>query len=154
MALVMKRADADGSERVRSYGQPHDGPHLQIVDCRGPLLVACILAASLALQPPVGVTTTAAGQSLSAVESSSPEGESSPEPPAVQTVASEPSPAAPVETSVGVASEPPAAAPGGGIDFNQYVVVPGDTVGAIASRFGVDVYAMLAANGLGAYSIF
>jgi hypothetical protein len=31
-------------------------------------------------------------------------------------------------------------------------VVPGDTVGAIAARFGVDMNAMLAANGLGQYS--
>ncbi|WP_442856261.1 LysM peptidoglycan-binding domain-containing protein [Arthrobacter sp. U41] len=125
----------------------------------GPLLIACILAASLALQPPAGVTTTAAGQSLSAAESSSPEAaEPSPElPVAVQPVASEPSPAAAPEASAaGAVSEPPAAAPpeaGVGVDSNLYVVVAGDTVGDIASRLGVDVYAMLAANGLGVYSI-
>jgi LysM repeat protein len=32
-------------------------------------------------------------------------------------------------------------------------VVPGDTVGAIAARYGVDMNAMLAANGLGVHSI-
>jgi hypothetical protein len=32
-------------------------------------------------------------------------------------------------------------------------VVAGDTVGSIAARFGVDLNAMLAANGLGGYSI-
>ena len=124
----------------------------------GPLLIACILAASMALQPPAGVTTTAAGQSLSAAESSSPDAaEPSPElPAAVQPVASEPSPAAaPEAPAPGAVSEPPAAPPeaGVGVDSNLYVVVAGDTVGVIASRFGVDVYAMLAANGLGVYSI-
>lgn len=38
-------------------------------------------------------------------------------------------------------------------DPNLYTVVSGDTVGAIAGRFGVDAYAMLAANGLGPYSV-
>lgn len=36
---------------------------------------------------------------------------------------------------------------------NTYMVVAGDTVGSIAARFGVDVNSMLAANGLGPYSI-
>ncbi|WP_258064333.1 LysM domain-containing protein [Arthrobacter sp. ZGTC131] len=36
---------------------------------------------------------------------------------------------------------------------NTYAVVAGDTVGSIAARFGVDVNSMLAANGLGPYSI-
>jgi LysM repeat protein len=45
----------------------------------------------------------------------------------------------------------PAPAPAG--DPNPYTVVPGDTVGGIAARYGVDTNAMLAANGLGLYSI-
>ncbi|WP_374208713.1 LysM peptidoglycan-binding domain-containing protein [Pseudarthrobacter cellobiosi] len=45
----------------------------------------------------------------------------------------------------------PAPAPAG--DPNLYTVVPGDTVGGIAARYGVDTNAMLAANGLGLYSI-
>jgi LysM repeat protein len=45
----------------------------------------------------------------------------------------------------------PAPAPAG--DPNLYIVVPGDTVGGIAARYGVDTNAMLAANGLGLYSI-
>ncbi|MDQ0677415.1 LysM repeat protein [Arthrobacter pascens] len=49
------------------------------------------------------------------------------------------------------APEPPPAAPAG--DPNLYTVVPGETVGAIAARFGVDLNTMLAANGLGGYSI-
>lgn len=46
------------------------------------------------------------------------------------------------------APEPPPAA-----DPNLYTVAPGDTVGAIAARFGVDMNGMLAANGLSPFSI-
>lgn len=61
-------------------------------------------------------------------------------------------PAAEAPAEPAPASEPaPAPAPAG--DPNLYTVVPGDTVGAIAARHGVDADAMLAANGLGAYSI-
>ncbi|MDQ0632921.1 LysM repeat protein [Arthrobacter pascens] len=49
------------------------------------------------------------------------------------------------------AAEAPPAPPAG--DANLYTVVAGDTVGSIAARFGVDLNAMLAANGLGGYSI-
>jgi len=37
-------------------------------------------------------------------------------------------------------------------DSNLYVVVAGDTVGAIAARFGLNVSGVLAANGLGVHS--
>lgn len=47
------------------------------------------------------------------------------------------------------AAPTPAKAP----SANTYTVVAGDTVGSIAARSGVDVNSMLAANGLGAYSI-
>ena len=60
--------------------------------------------------------------------------------------------AAPAEAPPAPAPEPaPAPAPAG--DSNRYTVVPGDTVGGIAARHGVDMNAMLAANGLGVYSI-
>ena len=67
--------------------------------------------------------------------------------------AAEPAPAAEVPAAAPAQAEPaPApAAPAG--DPNLYTVVSGDTVGSIAARFGVDVNAMLAANGLSAYSI-
>ncbi|MEW1949497.1 LysM domain-containing protein [Pseudarthrobacter sp902506025] len=56
-----------------------------------------------------------------------------------------PPPAAPEPTAASVPE------PAG--DPNLYTVVPGDTVGAIAASHGVDMNAMLAANGLSAYSI-
>lgn len=67
--------------------------------------------------------------------------------------------AAPVEPPPAPAPPPPAPepapapAPAPAGDPNIYTVAPGDTVGGIAARFGVDLNAMLAANGLGAYSI-
>lgn len=61
--------------------------------------------------------------------------EAAPPPPAEPAPAPEPAPAAPAA------------------DPNLYTVVPGDTVGAIAARFGVDMNAMLAANGLSPFSI-
>lgn len=48
---------------------------------------------------------------------------------------------------------PPEPAPAPAGDPNLYIVVPGDTVGGIAGRYGVDTNAMLAANGLGLNSI-
>lgn len=51
------------------------------------------------------------------------------------------------------APAPPAPAPAPATDANLYTVVPGDTVGGIAARHGVDMNAMLAANGLGGYSV-
>lgn len=70
--------------------------------------------------------------------------------------AAPPAEAAPAAVPAVVAEPAPAAeaapAPPGG-DPNLYTVASGDTVGSIAARFGVDVNAMLAANGLGAYSV-
>ncbi|MDI2035722.1 LysM peptidoglycan-binding domain-containing protein [Paenarthrobacter nitroguajacolicus] len=59
--------------------------------------------------------------------------------------------AAPATETAPVAEPAAPAAPAG--DPNLYTVASGDTVGTIAARFGVDVNAMLAANGLGAYSV-
>ncbi|UZX04239.1 LysM peptidoglycan-binding domain-containing protein [Arthrobacter sp. CDRTa11] len=73
------------------------------------------------------------------------------------TVPAHAAPAAAAPAEAPPAAAPPAppppgpAAPSG--DSNLYTVVPGDTVGAIAARFGVDLNGMLAANGLGTYSI-
>lgn len=69
-------------------------------------------------------------------------------PPATETPP-EAAPAAPAEPAP--APEPAPAAPAA--DPNLHTVVPGDTVGAIAARFGVDMNVMLAANGLGPSSI-
>ncbi len=69
--------------------------------------------------------------------------------PAVEAPATppaEPAPAPPAEPAPAPAPEPTG-------DPNLYTVVPGDTVGAIAGSHGVDMNAMLAANGLSAYSI-
>ncbi|MDQ0768162.1 LysM repeat protein [Pseudarthrobacter defluvii] len=68
--------------------------------------------------------------------------------------ATEAPPAPPVEPAPAPAPEPEAApAPEPAGDSNLYTVVPGDTVGAIAAAHGVDMDAMLAANGLSAYSV-
>ncbi len=52
-----------------------------------------------------------------------------------------------------VTAQPEAAAAVPAGDPNLYTVAPGDTAGGIAARYGVDTNAMLAANGLGLYSI-
>lgn len=69
-------------------------------------------------------------------------------PAAVDPVAVPAAAAAPAEAPAPPAPEPPPAA-----DTNLYTVVPGDTVGGIAAAHGVDMNAMLAANGLGVYSV-
>ncbi|MFH5878427.1 LysM peptidoglycan-binding domain-containing protein [Arthrobacter sp. NA-172] len=67
--------------------------------------------------------------------------------PAPAAVVVPPAPAAaPVAPPAAVVAAPAA-------DTNAYTVASGDTVGQIAARFGVDVNAMLAANGLSASSI-
>lgn len=71
------------------------------------------------------------------------------EPGAAQVQAQAPAPAEAVAPPV--PAPEPAPAPAG--DPNLYTVVPGDTVGGIAARYGVDTNAMLAANGLGVYSV-
>lgn len=73
---------------------------------------------------------------------------------APSTPAAAPAVAAPPAAAPAPAPAPaPAAAPAPATDENAYTVVSGDTVGSIAARFGVDVNAMLAANGLSAYSV-
>lgn len=65
-------------------------------------------------------------------------------------------PPAPDTAAPAAEALPPAApepAPQAAGDPNLYTVVPGDTVGGIAARHGVDMGAMLAANGLALYSV-
>ncbi len=59
-------------------------------------------------------------------------------------------PAAPAGVPAPPAPQPPPAPPG---DANFHTVVPGDTVGGIAGKYGLDTDTVLAANGLGVYSI-
>ena len=135
-------------------------------------VVAAVGVGALAGPPaPLIQGTTAAGQVAGAALPEVPAGAAAPEArPAVDAVsgagapaAEAPAPAAPAaEAPAEPASEPapapapapqpePEPAPAG--DPNLYTVVPGDTVGAIAASHGVDVNAMLAANGLAPFSI-
>jgi LysM repeat protein len=137
----------------------------------GSVLIVCFTAVFLAVQSPAEKTVEGASQSpsvtlpevfevapdLGSAAAATPKVAAEAIPadvgrPVVQDPASVPA-AAPEAA----APEPPLAAVpvgsgGGDVDSNEYVVVAGDTVGAIAARFGVDVYAMLAANGLGVYT--
>jgi LysM repeat protein len=88
-------------------------------------------------QPDSGAGSVAVQEAVPAV----PAAEAAPAPPA------EPAPAAPAPAP----APEPAPAPAG--DPNLYTVAPCDTVGAIAGSHGVDMNAMLAANGLSGYSI-
>jgi LysM repeat protein len=125
----------------------------------GAAVVAAVSVASLAapVQPPAGDSTTAAAPVVRAAPPlpldpfADPDGGSG----TSGTLQQQGSTPAAVEAPAAPAPPPlapePAPAPAG--DPNAYTVVPGDTVGGIAARFGVDLNAMLAANGLGAYSI-
>jgi LysM repeat protein len=135
----------------------------------GAAVVAAVSVASLAapVQPPAGDSTTAAAPVVRAAPLpldpfADPDGGSgtsgtlqqqgsAPAAVDVPAVAA----AAPAEAPAAPAPAPPAPepAPAPAGDSNSYTVVPGDTVGGIAARFGVDLNAMLAANGLAAYSI-
>ncbi|MCY1673939.1 LysM domain-containing protein [Pseudarthrobacter sp. SL88] len=108
--------------------------------------------------------TTAAGQVANAAPAAQPAaaGEAHAAPSGQVSPAAAPAPpagaaAAPASAPGPVpapAPEPvPAPAPAPAADSNRYTVVAGDTVGAIAGRYGVEMNAMLAANGLGSYSI-
>ncbi|WP_354254075.1 LysM domain-containing protein [Arthrobacter sp. UYEF21] len=69
------------------------------------------------------------------------------EPGAAAVAAAAPEAATPAEAPPSSAPEPAPA-----VDNNLYTVVAGDTVGTIAAAHGVDMGAMLAANGLSGYS--
>lgn len=134
------------------------------------LLIVCGIAVLLAVQAPARMTdtTTTQGPSAASVEPTKDPPDPGPSAAAVPTATPEavpeavkapaaydagavpPAPAAVVEPA-------PAAVPDGAAAVapatNEYVVAPGDTVSAIATRFGVDPYEMLAANGLGVYTL-
>lgn len=135
------------------------------------LLIVCALAAFLAVQPAARTTIAATTQSPSATSVQPTKDPPDPGPSAV-AVATTPAEVVPEEVKPPAAEKPgavpaaapaavvepaPAAAPDGAAAVapvtNEYVVAPGDTVSAIATRFGVDAYEMLAANGLGVYTL-
>jgi LysM repeat protein len=136
-------------------------------------VVAAVGVGALAA-PPASVDqgTTAVGQVAAAalpevanaaaaadVAGSQPAADSVPEaglpaaeaPAPAEPAAEVPAEPAPAPAPAPEAAPPPEPAPAG--DPNLYTVLPGDTVGAIAAGHGVDMNAMLAANGLGHYSI-
>lgn len=119
-----------------------------------------LLAASAVVNAVVapGSGSASAGQPASAAEAPEPTVAANPTPSATQAAKAEPADAAQakapakataVKAPVVVRKAAPAKAPA----VNTYTVVAGDTVGSIAARFGVDVNSMLAANGLGPYSV-
>lgn len=111
-----------------------------------PLTPTAHAGAPLEAQPPPapGAAATDAAEKPPAAAPPAPAAASSP---AAAPVATEPQPPpAPAPAT------PPDAVPAGALDANRYVVVAGDTVGAIAARFGLDTLSVLAANGLGPYT--
>lgn len=106
-----------------------------------------------------GSGSASAGQPTSAAEAPEPTVAAVPTPSATQAAKAAPVNAAQAKApakatavkapAVVRKAAPPAPAPAA----NTYTVVAGDTVGSIAARFGVDVNSMLAANGLGPYSV-
>lgn len=119
-----------------------------------------MLAASAVVNAVVapGNVSASTGQPASAAEAPEPAVAANPTPSAAQAAkaapvkaaaAKAPAKATAVKAPVVVRKAAPAKAPAA----TTYTVVAGDTVGSIAARFGVDVNSMLAANGLGPYSV-
>jgi LysM repeat protein len=125
-------------------------------------VAACVLAVFLTFESPPGISVSADGQGPSATTTAA---ASAPAPATAPVEPIYPEVPGPVPEGQG----PPAAAGGAVVsnpapiaapeparvsaDTNKYVVVAGDTVGAIAARFGVTVDGVLAANGLGASAL-
>ena len=120
------------------------------------LLVAWPAAAMQGRQAPGPIAATAAAEVAPGSEDSVAEQKLAPAgAPVPSTVPSSPAPEVPasqVPAPVAAPAAPTDAAAASAIESNQYVVAPGDTVGAIAARFGLDVATVLAANGLGAFT--
>jgi LysM repeat protein len=115
-----------------------------------------LLAASAVVNAVVapGSGSASAGQPAAAAEAPEPPVAANPTPSATQAAAAQakaPAKATAVKAPVVVRKAAPA--PAKATAANTYTVVAGDTVGSIAARFGVDVNSMLAANGLGPYSV-
>lgn len=137
------------------------GHTLTLIIAAGSVLVVCFTAVFLAVPAPVGMTVEAASQKLSATLPEALKVVPDPDRTTAATkVTAEAVPADAgqqiVEDQASVPAAQAAVPVGSGegvASSNEYVVVAGDTVGAIAARFGVDVHDMLAANGLGVYTI-
>jgi LysM repeat protein len=122
----------------------------------GAAVVATVITAAL-----TGPAATTPGEPSAAgaiTTADSPGGQAAapvaPAPVETPSAAAEPATALPVSVPAETAAPaPPAPEPPPAVDTSLYTVVPGDTVGGIAARHGVDMNAMLAANGLGGYSI-
>lgn len=120
-------------------------------------LLAASAVVNAVVAPGNGSATAVAGQPASpsepAVAANPTPSAAAPAPVAQVPVAK----AAPVKAAARAPAKPPvavrkaAATPAPAA--TTYTVVAGDTVGTIAARFGVDVNTMLAANGLGPYSV-
>lgn len=129
-------------------------------------VVAAVGVGAIAAPPaPLNGSTTAAAH-VTGAPAPQPVSTAAPAPPAAapggasvaDAVAAEapvpvPAPAAEAPAERAPEAPAPAAEPAPAGDPNLYTVVPGDTVGAIAAAYGVDMNAMLAANGLSAFSI-
>ncbi|NUT69691.1 LysM domain-containing protein [Pseudarthrobacter sp. C4D7] len=129
-------------------------------------VVAAVGVGAIAAPPaPLNGSTTAAAH-VTGAPAPQPVSTAAPAPPAAapggasvaEAVAAEapvpvPAPAAEAPAEPAPEAPAPAAEPAPAGDPNLYTVVPGDTVGAIAAAYGVDMNAMLAANGLSAFSI-
>lgn len=125
-------------------------------------VAACLLAVLLTVESPPGTSLTADGHGPIATVVATPEEAPATAAAPAQIPAEALSPEMPglvpeaqaPQVAVGeAASEPPPAAVAEPVavspDTNKYVVMAGDTVSAIAARFGVTVDEVLAANGLG-----
>lgn len=142
---------------------------LTLIIAAGSVLIVCFTAVFLAVPAPVGMRVDADSQKLSArlpealkvvpdpdrtTAATKVPAEAVPADAGQQIVEDQASvPAAQAAVPVPTPATVPVDSGGGVVNSNEYVVVAGDTVGAIAARFGVDVYDMLAANGLGVYTI-
>lgn len=139
---------------------PGPGRHRARLIIAAAAVAGGLLAASAVVNAVVvpGTVSASAGQPASAAEAPGPAAAANPTPSATQAATGAPVKAAPakapakataVKAPVVVRKAGPARAPAA----TTYTVVAGDTVGSIAARFGVDVNSMLAANGLGPYSV-
>lgn len=140
----------------------------------GFLLMALATAAAVSAVQPPGATPVTVGSPSPSAAGMQPPIEAPLRPPPTASASAVTADAAPESAPPGVAAVPvPVPAPAtetpalvpeptpAGVpeplardvsDTSRYEVAPGDTVSAIASRFGVDANVMLAANGLGVYT--
>lgn len=140
--------------------RPGPGRHRARLIIAAAAVAGGLLAASAVVNAVVapGNVSASAGQPASAAEAPEATAAASPTPSATQAANAAPVKAAAVKapakaTAVKAPVVVRKAAPARAPAATTYTVVAGDTVGSIAARFGVDVNSMLAANGLGPYSV-